>query len=66
MSERKASWAKESQEYEQTRKEKIELHKKEWSRLEEEYEYQKKITQQKDSDEYQLKKELLQKNLYQT
>lgn len=63
MSEKKASWAKESQEYEQTRKEKIELHKKEWSRLEEEYEYQKKITQQKDSDEYQLKKELLHREL---
>lgn len=63
MSERKNSWAKESHEYEQTRKEKIELHKKEWVRLEEEYEYQKKITQQKDSDEYQLKKELLHREL---
>lgn len=63
MSERKASWAKESQEYEQIRKEKIEQHKKEWARLEEEHEYQKKITQQKDSDEYQLKKELLHREL---
>lgn len=63
MSERKASWVKESQEYEQARKEKIELHKKEWARLEEEYAYQKKITQQKDSDEYQLKKELLHREL---
>ena len=63
MTEKKSTWAKEKQEHEQTQKEKIDLQKREWKRLEEEYEYQRKILEQKDNDEHQLKKQLLEREL---
>lgn len=63
MAEKKTFWAKEKQEYEELQKDKVELQKKEWKRQEEEYEYQRKILEQKDNDEYQLKKQLLEREL---
>lgn len=63
MTEKKSTWAKEKREYEELQKDKVELQKKERKRQEEEYEYQRKILEQKDNDEYQLKKQLLEREL---
>lgn len=63
MSETRAAWTKEKQEYELAQKEKTELQKKEWKRQEEEYVYQRKITEQKDNDRYLQKKSTLEREL---
>lgn len=56
MSEKKAKWSKEQNDYELAQKEKQELYKKEWKRQEEEYNYQQKISKQQDEDQYKQKK----------
>ena len=59
MSEKKLVWDKQKKDYELEQNEKRESKKKEWQRLEEEYNYQTQLTRQKNEDEY-LQKQLVQ------
>lgn len=63
MSEKKSLWNKEQQEHELAQKEKKDSQKKEWQRLEEEYNYKQKICKQQDGDQYNQKKLLQEREL---
>ena len=63
MAQKRAQWKKEQDEYEAAKKERDALLKKERTREEEEYDYNLQLTRKKDSDEYEAKKTVLEKEL---